>query len=347
MNISETNAVKDFFSRLSDERTWLENDIVWSKIAEEILIDKNDDFRGVFWHELERIFIEKEENIGEIHKGEIYWRLAIFYLSKGNISKSISYLDNACIQDKKRGDEKSAAIYLSSILKPMLVRFKNNSGKWQFDEDIKNFYNSLSGDEKRKFALNLGLTHDIIVNSQITVINDDYFDFIVDIRIRKIVKELYDEIKVIISHGNLKSYYSCIFNIGSIVEGILDDLFQRDDMKVWKLFEGNMKIKDKIGNDSRLNSKLYMPDMTLGQKIKALRFMSEVGLLALSRISILDMLIIDEYRSLIHPRRKIEFEYKANKYVAGFLFNFISTIASDMWPENVNSQLRNSSRFDI
>jgi len=105
----------------------------------------------------------------------------------------------------------------------------------------------------------------------------------------------------------------------------------------WKKFKSIKGLK--IDKKSKINSTKYSSGMTLGQKIQVLRFMTEKGCSPISHSSILQLIIIGEYRDLIHPRRRIEFEYEANRYVATFLFTMISKVAGDWWPENVNKRL--------
>jgi hypothetical protein len=46
------------------------------------------------------------------------------------------------------------------------------------------------------------------------------------------------------------------------------------------------------------------------------------------KVSILQMLIIAEYRNLIHTKRRIEFAFEVNRYVAACILTFINQIAS-------------------
>lgn len=46
------------------------------------------------------------------------------------------------------------------------------------------------------------------------------------------------------------------------------------------------------------------------------------------KVPILQMLIIGEYRNLIHTKRRMEFAFEVNWYVAAYILTFINQIAS-------------------
>lgn len=340
MESNVNNAIKEFFARLTDEKELLRNDLFWAKIADLLLIGKDDDFREKFWIKLESKFIEKEKTIGHCHKGQIYWRLSIIYLGKGDITKTLYYLNEAVEEDKIRGDNFSAAMGLQSVLEPLLNRYKNKAKKWLLDEKIKEFYDLLSTEQKVTFAHNISLIHDRVVTLQTMVIRENFFDFIINEKIRNIVKDIYFENTEIITKRPINTYYTPIFSIGSILEGMLDDLFQRDNNRIWELFKKTPEATKLINPSSPLKSSHYSDIMTLGQKVKILELMALTKCCPVSENSILMMIIIEEYRNLIHLTRTLEFKFRPNGYIAGFLFQFIPNIASDWWPANVDSKIR-------
>lgn len=338
--VGVNNAIKDFFNRLTSANLLLHDDYYWPNVINIILPNKDEEFQIQFWEELDKKIKEKEKDIGHCHKGLIYWRLAILFLGKSDLSSAINYLEQAVAEDEKRGDTFSAAIGLQSVIDPLLNRYKDNTQSWKFDEDIMNFYQLLPIDEKKKFASNIGLIHDRIVGFQLSLIKEDFFDFISTEQIRSIVKDIYFEVANIIIKKPIITFYSPIFAVGSILEGMLDDLFQRNNKKVWHLFKTTPNAREFVKKGTLMDSSDYKTRMSLGEKIKILEFMARCKCCPISEYSILMMLIIEEYRNLIHLRRVLEFKFKTNVYIAGFLFQFIGSIASEWWPENVNSKIR-------
>lgn len=336
--------ILDLFAKIVDElEINLKNDLVWSTIANELLKRKDEEFQISFWEELETFFLNKEKEIGICHKGEIYWRISTIYLLNGNISKSLEMLDKSREEDiRLNPDRFTASIGLSSILRPLLYRYKDKDRLFKFDKNINDYYNSLSDIEKRKFASQLFTAHDFTAQG-VRVIKDDFFHFIVDLNKRKIVFNTYVEVREIVVRGNLPTYLSCIFSIGSVLEAMLDDLFTRNDEKIWKIFHNHTKLQKEIEPNSKMKSEKYSDGMTLNQKITALRLMAKYNLNPLPKEEILIMIIIGEYRDLIHPRRRLDFQFETNHYVASFLFTIISLIAGSWWPENVEKFLKSTS----
>lgn len=337
MNSEINKAIEGFFARLSEQSFILRTDKVWPDAALSQLKDRDETFRKQFWLELEKVFTEKEKTLGHLHKGQIYWRLAIIFLGEGNLTKAIDYLGLASAEDRQRGDTFSAAMGLLSILKPLVHRFKGST--WKFDDQIMEFYETLSNGEKREFANRLVSTHDQVASGRMTVIKDEFFHFIADETTRRVIHDNYIEIKDILSGSPLKTYLSCLFSAGSFLEGMLDDLFSRDDQKIWKLFHNNENIQKDVRGDSKLRATDYDDGMTLGSKISALRLWTMHATSPVPKVAILQMLIIGEYRDLIHPRRRRAFAFEANGYVASFIFTSISQVASHWWPENVQKEL--------
>jgi hypothetical protein len=202
------------------------------------------------------------------------------------------------------------------------------------------FYGLLEPAERQQFANNLVTTHNMAATGGIQVIKPDFFTFIADEGKRRVCQSTYQEIFAIIRGGAVATFYSCIFSTGSIVEGMLDDLFERDDQRIWKLLRDSTTVMEHVAPDSRLRrSGDYDSGMTLGEKIMILRLLGQYARSPIPRPAILLMLIVAEYRDLIHPRRRLEFEFEANAYVAAFIFTLISVLASHWWPNNIDQQL--------
>ncbi len=312
----------------------LKNDSSWPKIAFELLKNVDEDIQQCFWEEVESYFLDIEKQVGYCHKGQIYWRLSLLHLQKGDIAKCIDYLEKSGEENKKNDATKpSAALNLLSVLKPLEMRYKEGKS-WSYDKEIMEFYFSLGSNEKRDFAKEFYETHDMIVKGHVMTINEDSFGFISDKQIREVIHNTYNEVRDIILMFNLKTYYSCIFLIGSILEGMLDDLFKKDNQNLWKIFSNDEDIQSDIDKKTKLASSTYEDGMTLGQKNKALRLLAKYNKLTIMpRHAVLQMLIIGEYRDLIHPRRRLYAPYKPSKYVACFLFNMIERFAGNWWPE--------------
>lgn len=338
MDTEVKEALEMFFNRVTEPSFIFKTDRIWPEAAQEQLSGKSEDFQLAFWIELEAAFKEKEKTIGHLHKGGIYWALANLYLIQGDLTKAINYLNDSVAEDRTRGDQFSAAIGFSSVLKPLVFRFKKD--QWKFDEQIMEFYESLSVEERQEFASRLLATHNQVVNSQMVVIKEEFFHFIADESIRRVVRDSYIEIKDILLGTSLKTYFSCLFSAGSILEGMLDDLFLQNGRMIWRLFQNNSKIQKKLGEGSRLRKTGdYDAGFTLGEKIVVLRMLIDHGNSPIPRVPILQMLIIAEFRDLIHPRRRKGFEFEVNWYVAAVIFTFISHIAEHWWPENVQKTL--------
>lgn len=331
------NAIDRFFSKLAEPAFIFRTDKVWPEAAIEQLKNKDEEFQKRFWVALEKELKEKEKTLGRIHKGAIHWSLATIFFSQGDLTKTIEYLGLSSNEDRQRGDTFTAAIGLSSVLKPLLYRFKGN--QWNFDEEIMQFYESLSTDEKREFARRVVTTHNQVASGGMVVIKDDFFHFIDATTIRRVIHDSYVEMREILLVRGLKTYFSCFFSAGSILEGMLDDLLTKNDQGIWRLFQTNTKIQKGLEKNSRLRQTDYSASLSLGQKIMVLRMLTKHGTSPIPKVPILQMLIIAEYRDLIHPRRRAEFEFEGNWYVAAFIFTFISQIAHHWWPQNVQREL--------
>lgn len=322
-------AIEELFNRITEPAFLFKTGAAWPEVAQQLLAGHNEEYQKQFWLALEAILIDMERSLGHIHKGGIYWRLSIIFLGQGQLTQAIHYLELSSTEDQKNGENFSAAIGLSSIINPLIHRFKNI--EWKFDGEIMKFYESLTPDERREFATRLATTHNQVALKQIPIIKDEYFHFIIDEEIRRIVHDSYIEIRDIILNVRLTTYFSCIFSTGSILEGMLDDLITRNNQEIWHLFRENKQINQELNKGSKLRKTTYDAGCTLGEKIMVLRMLAKNGVTSIPKVPILQMLIIAEYRDLIHPRRRRGFAFKANDYVAAFIFIFINQIASHWW----------------
>jgi hypothetical protein len=329
------------FGRLSDLDRLLKNDAVWAPLAGELLAGNTPEFERGFWLALEEEIKAREGRIGACHKGQIYWRLALLSLSAGVLTEAIEFLATAVEEDRRRGDAFSAAIGLQSLLQPLVLRYKEHG--WKFDPQIMGFYESSSPAERSAFAAALFSTHDLVAGGQLNVIKPEFFTFIQDESIRKVVLSSYDELLFVLGGPPRPTYYSAIFLAGSILEGMLDDLFTRDAQKLWRLFREDAAVMKDVDNSSRLRKKEFDPGMTLGQKILILRATATHARSPIPQAAILLMLILAEYRDLIHPRRRLECPFEANAYVARCVFVLLSHVAGHWWPKNIAAQLEDGS----
>lgn len=336
-NISEvTDAINKFSSIIKELDLNIKDDNSWPVIVNELTKGKDYQFLFPFWSELLIFFNKEEKRVGHCHKGTIYWTISLLYLQNGDITKCLEFLDLSVNEDKAKAPSAfTASIGLSSVLKPLLNRYKRTS--WKLDKEINDFYESLTKNEKKLFADEFFNTHDLSAGGVIWIINENSFGFISDNVKRKVIFDTYIEVRDTVMNTNLKTYYSSIFSLGSILEGMLDDLFERDSQKVWNIFNSDTSIQAEVDRSTRLASKQYNSGMTLGEKIKALRLMAKYDKLPMPKQAVLNMLIIGEYRDLIHPRRRLAFEYEPNKYVATFLLTMLSRLAGNWWEQNINT----------
>lgn len=334
-----TDAVNQFNKTINDLNIDLRNDNAWPVISDELLKDKEEQFQLLFWQELLIQFELKEQSLGHCHKGQIYWKLSLLFLQQGNLTKSIDNLTLSTKEDSIRTPNQfTAAIGLLSLIKPLVFRYRDGK-EWTFNQEINDFYESLNDTDKRNFANDLFNAHNLSSLSQIRIIKGDFFGFIIDKRTKQIVFDTYSEVRDAIFTSQQKTYYSCIFAMGSILEAMLDDFLQRDSQRVWKLFHDNNEILTELKGDTKLKSTDYDSGMTLGQKIRVVLMLAKHNKLPMKKHAVLHMLIIGEYRDLIHPRRRLEFEYKLNKYVAASLFTIISLFAGEWWPTNIEEAI--------
>ncbi|MCL6096163.1 MAG: hypothetical protein M1444_00555 [Patescibacteria group bacterium] len=338
MKSSSEVKIEKFNTLVGELKIDIRDDNKWPMIFGQLLQNESLDEQYKDWNELLKYFLQREKVLGHCHKGSIYWSLGTIDLTNGNINEAINHLEKSSEEDKikLRGEKRiTASIGLLSVIKPLLHRFKDKKQKWQFDPGIKDLYELLNKDEKKKFAETLFEAHNNFSQGKVKIILDNFFLFVTHDRTREITKDTYNEVSNAVLFGSQETYYSQIFAMGSIVEAMLDELFLRNNQEVWRQFKNKKDIFSRICNNSKMNKKDYPMNLTLGEKIFVLRMMTIENICPITKESLLLLLIIEEYRDLIHPRRRLSFEFEANRYVASILLTSISRIAGDWWPENV------------
>lgn len=327
------------FKRITTElQIDIKDDNKWPVIFGQQILDESLNQQYEDWKTLLEFFLQEEKKLGHCHKGQIYWNLGVIDLMNGNISSAIENLDLSSKEDKiKLNGEKriTASIGLLSVIKPLLHRYKNKSQSWELDENINALYELLSDKEKSNFATILLEAHNNFSTGKTKIILENFFTFITNDRIREITKDMYKEVSESILLGAQVTYISQIFAIGSMCEAILDELFQRNDQEIWKIFKKSGEIQKRVDKGSKINKLDYDLSMHLGEKIKILKEMVIENICPITKESVLLLSIIGEYRDLIHPQRRISFEFEPNRYVASVLIASFSHIAGDWWPENI------------
>jgi hypothetical protein len=317
----------------------IHNDSEWPLIAENLIKDKDLNFRLLFWHKLDSYFKKTEKRTGHCHKGQIYWRISEIYLLNGETNRCIKNLEKSRKDDILRNPNQfTASQGFLSVIKPLFYRYKDKHNAIKFDLQVNQFYNTFNQNEKLGFGNMMLFAHNASAQRAINSINNNYFNFITHRQNRAILFKTYCEIRSILLGTNLQSHYSSIFGIGSILESMLDNLFQRNDEALWKLFK--KIVPEKNIASSKMKSDAYDDGMTLSQKVMALRLMANENKQPIPKEIILLMLIISEYRDLIHPRRRLKFKFDANWYVAFTLCTFISQIAHYWWPSYLNRRIK-------
>jgi len=336
--IAHEEKINKFQRIITELNIDLKDDAQWPLIFGQILTSDDLDQQYVNWGKLLKFFLEKEKEIGHCHKGNIYWSLGVIDLKNGNIDKAIEFLEESSKEDKlKLNGEKriTASIGLLSIIKPLLHRYKNKKQAWKLDLNIKELYELLAVDERGKFADVLLTAHNNFATGKLKVILDNFFTFITDDKTREITQNTYKELTSAVLNGVQGTYYSQMFALGSMCEAILDELFVRNKQEIWTLFREDKDIQKKISPDSKMNKQNYPTDLTLDQKIWILREMTLKGICPITKPSVLLLVIIGEYRDLIHPNRRISFEFEATRYVISVLLDSFTDIAGDWWPQNI------------
>lgn len=318
--------ITKFIKTVENLQIDLKNDSSWPVIAQELLKNTTEDDQFSFWLAVEKYFKEQENHIGHCHKGHIYWKLSLFHLQKGDITKCSELLEYSAEEDRLRNPYiSSASIGMLSVIKPLLITSDTGGKSWIPNQDMNDFYSSLNLQEKGDFAKDFFELHDMTASGIIWVIEDNFFKFIDDPKKRQVTFDIYKEVSDIVKNTNLSSYYSCIFSLGSILEGMLDDFFERNNQKEWKIFYENKDIQNKAEKLHKGGFPItYDRGATLGRKMSLLLLMAKHNVLSMPRHLILQMEIIHEYRNLIHPQRSLGSPYKPDWYVASFLFNTIS-----------------------
>ncbi len=318
------------------------------------LIEQPREVMVAFWRELDRLFKREEKNRGSLlHKGHIYWRLGLEHLLWGKLNTAIFYLAKSAREDRRRGDLISSAIALENLLKPLK---RHKYAQW--------LYSQMSMDDREKFAVALLQTHDQSLGRGLTLIRDEYFNVIENKALRNIVQRQYHETFSVIAQGPPQpSYYICVFAIGSILEGILDDLLIKQQRLVWKAFLGLPGIGQDpeavrtlkafganaagpkgaryISANELVRMKTHHWDrVELGPKVELVRLFAKHGKPIVEPLALMEMYVIHDFRNLIHPTRLKHSLLDAPWYVAAVLFTFISHVAGNSWPKNLRKRLK-------
>lgn len=310
--------VNNFFSRAEESNCFLKRDSQWPLIASEVMKTSSFDEELEFWKLMDKKFTEKEKAIGYCHKGMIYWKICILFLLKGELQSFVNWLVKSTQEDQAVGMQTSASIGMFSVVAPLLTQ------KNKVDSKIANYTKKLSKEEKRSFADFVISAHDITALGRLSVINDNFFHFVQDKEIRKVLYSYYKESKNILINSN-SSFYSVVFLVGSILEAMLDDLFTRNNYQLWKIYQ---KL-DKKAREYREKN------IMLGTKIGYLEKLSDKNLLPIPKYLILPIRIIHKYRNLIHPYQCQNSNYGVDDhYTASFVFTNISQLAHYWWENN-------------
>ena len=192
----------------------IHNDSEWPLIAENLIKDKDFDFRLLFWQKLDTYFKNLEKQIGHSHKGQIYWRMSEIYLMNGEVNKCIKNLEKSRKEDLLRDPNQfTASQGFLSVIKPLFYRYKDKHNTIKFDLQINQFYNTFHQAEKSGFGDMMLFAHNASAQRAINSINNNYFNFITHRQNRAILFKTYCEIRSILLGTNLQSYYSSIFGI--------------------------------------------------------------------------------------------------------------------------------------
>ncbi len=337
----ERNLIKEFNRFIKELKIDIRHDNEWPFVANKLVNELGQNAIEEFWQKILKYFKKQEKVLSHCHKGLIYWRLAEFRLKKGEYFECLRTLEKAKKEDEfELPDQITASKVLLAILKPLFYRYKDKKGR-TIDSEIQSEYESLNTHEKSHFAdLIFNAYNNAALNGTI-VIKSDFFGFISSKKKRKILVTTYDEARRFLLMINSETYYSIVFSIGSIIEAMLDDLFTRkiknQKEKIWEVFKNT---KDSTINiDSLLNKDVYPDGLNLGQKIFVLRFLAKKDICPIPKEVLFLMVIILEYRNLIHPRRRHDLEFEPNQKVVLTLFTFISQVASYWWQRKIRYRL--------
>ena len=327
-----------FFQLASHLNIGLKNDDTgWTDLADEMIGKRSRKDQQLFWEEMLSTFISLEQASKQHHhKGGIYWKLALLSASKKTIDDHLGFLKKSRADDLRRGDQFSASIGLLSIIDPLYTYIKS-------DPNRAKLFESLSPQEDRNFFDTIFNFHDLTVFGRIKYITPPSWSFVADPCRKEVLSRTYYEIFNILKSLEMDSYYSCVFSIGSVLEGFIDDLFERDGGKLWGVFLNDSRISKKVKkfyhnktSNPRgagfLTKAKYPKETTLGTKIQALQFMLDYKICPFPRIVILELNLINCYRNLIHPNKQENFGYIANRYLASVLFAFLADAAHYLWP---------------
>jgi hypothetical protein len=332
------NLAISVFTDLENQKISLVLDDKWPAVMEPVVSQLDLASQQYFWQLVGDEFLKREKGTNSFfHKGNIYWRKATVLLKSGEPIKSIESLEKAVEEDRRTfpGQTKAAAMFLAT-LKPMFYRYNSKKKDYQLSKEILNYYEILSSEEKEEFADTLFSGHDLLASGQVVQIKPEFFHFIIDDSKREIFSRTYTEVQqALLKH---EATLPCMFAIGSIVELMLDDLFERDRERIWKIFRAS-DASSGVRVGSRLNKTDYDDGMTLGEKIQVLKLMAGVESSPIPRHTIFQLMLIGEYRDLIHPRRQKNLQVEITVLTALTLFSMLANIASHWWPVNVEKRL--------
>jgi len=330
-----TRQATKFFATVNKLQIDLKTDRVWAPIADYLSAGLSKDRQIKYWLELDAEFKKREKlTRSKYHKGLIYFKLAILHLSNKTLKKCLKFLQLSKIEDHRTFQNNTTASFqLEKILRPLENIVREKSTKIIFE--------ALSSELSEDFFNSLKQCHDYGALGQIYQITlpPDEWLFVSDERIRKVVSSLYFESLTILANNRVfNTFYSVVFNLGCIIDGLIDDIFTRNDQEVWNQFRNNKIIMENHSSDKPMNSIKYPNYITLDKKIEALEALSIQGFNRIPKTKILQMRIINNFRNLIHSEKIVKKEYAVNFYIANFLFTFIAHIAHDLWPENFDTK---------
>lgn len=328
------HSTRKFFHTVDKLGIDISNDHTWSQIADYIASTLSNKKQIAFWQEAEAEFITRERIARKLfHKGQIYFRLSLLYLTNKTLGQCIASLESAKAEDfRTYNSEDTAAYNLYRIIKPLVNILNEN--------DTRSIFNALSKQEDEGFFNVLKSCHDYCALGQIyqITLSPNEWTFIEDDEIRKIIPNLYYEsLTVLANRTSFVTFYSVVFNLGCIVDGFIDDIFCRNSAELWNKFATNTAIQAKYQNKNDsypLKQQHYPAWTTLDKKIEAIEQLAANNVKSVTNSKILEMRIINNYRNLIHLENIRKRNYPVNFYIANFLFTFIAHIAHDLWPEN-------------
>jgi len=323
-NQARMAAANFFNSTRKSTKIDIHDDSEWPRMADAFLgsvgTADNEYFELHFLLELARLFrVAERVERSFYHKGQQYWRIGFIYLRGNEFKKAIRYFRLSRREDQKRNKNQfTASVGVLRLLEPLWMNHARRSAL--------NFFASLSSDEMRDFVKTFSENHNNYIVGRYTRISwsATQYRFVKRPTVREIIKAKYEEINDLYFRQPLSSNYGAVFVIGSILEGLLDDLFTRDNYRIWD------EYKNYFGEKA-----MYPLATPLGTKIDLLRKLSVCKGYPVPKNIILWMVMIQEYRNLIHPNKEYSSQiYSADSYVCAMLFSSLANIAHYWWPKN-------------